>query len=121
MQIHGQIQRCLTAHCRKDGIRLFLLDDGGDVFRCDGFDVGSVRQIRIRHDGGGIGIHQDDPVALFLQCPRGLSTGIVEFARLPDDDGSGADDQNRFYVSSLWHYSERIRTSTSKANMKRAP
>jgi hypothetical protein len=32
-----------------------------------------------------------------------LGAGVIEFAGLPDDDRPGADDQNLFDVSALWH------------------
>ena len=46
----------------------------------------------------GIGIDQDDFVAVGAQRLGGLRSGIIEFAGLADDDGAGADDQDAVQV-----------------------
>ena len=69
----------------------------------DGFDIGSIRHLGISHDGGGVGVHQNDPVALFPQGFAGLRAGIVEFTGLTDDDGAGADEKNAVQISTLRH------------------
>jgi len=65
-----------------------LLND----FRGDRLDIGGIGQIGIGHDGGRVGIDQNDPVTLGLQCLAGLRPGIVKLTGLTDDDGSGTDD-----------------------------
>ena len=50
----GRVQRRLPAHGGEDGVWAFLLNDLGHHFRRDWLDVGGVRQVRIRHDGGRI-------------------------------------------------------------------
>jgi hypothetical protein len=82
---------------------VFLLDDLCHHFWGDGLHVGCVGQIRVGHDRRRIRVHQNDPVALFLQRLTGLGAGIVELASLPDDDGARADDQDRFDVGTFWH------------------
>ena len=106
------VQRGLAAHgrqqrkaARKD-VALFL-DDLGDDFGGDRLDIGGVGQFRIGHDGGRIGIDQDDAVALFLQRLHRLRAGIVEFAGLADHDGTGADDQDGGDVCSFGHQVSR--------------
>src|SRR5262249_27103957 len=44
-----------------------------------------------------------DAVALGLQRLDRLGAGIVELAGLADDDGAGADDEDRGYVGALGH------------------
>ncbi len=40
----------------------------------------------IGHDGGRVGVDQDDLIAQLSQGLAGLGAGIVEFAGLADDD-----------------------------------
>ena len=72
--------------------RQFADDDFFDGFGRDGFDVGAVGELRVGHDGGRVGVDEDDAVAFFAEGFAGLGAGVVEFARLADDDGAGADD-----------------------------
>ena len=74
----------------------------------DRLDVGGIGHLRVGHDGGRIGVHQNDPVALLAQRLAGLCAGIVELAGLTDDDRAGADDQDAFDVSTLWHDSHAV-------------
>ena len=102
------VQRGLAAHGRQQRKTAgndvaFLLDDLGDDLRRDRLDIGGVGQFRIGHDGGRIGIDQDDAVALVLQRLDRLGAGIVEFAGLADHDGTGADDQDGGDVGSFGH------------------
>ncbi len=66
-------------------------------------DVGPVGQIRIGHDGGRVGIDQDDFVAVGAQGFGGLGAGVIELAGLADDDGAGADDQDAVEVVASGH------------------
>ena len=108
LQRQRAIERRLAAHGRQqreaagDGVAL-LGDDLGDDLGRDRLDIGAVRHVRIGHDRGGIGIDQDDAVALGAQRLAGLGAGIVELAGLPDDDRPGADDQDGRNVGPLRH------------------
>jgi hypothetical protein len=42
----------------------------------------------------GIGVDEDDAVALLAQRLGALRARVVELARLADHDGTGADEQN---------------------------
>ena len=118
------VQRGLPAHGRQQRKAAgndvaFLLDDLGDDFRRDRLDIGGIRQFRIGHDGGRIGIDQDDAVALLLQRLDRLGARIVEFAGLADHDGTGADDQDGGDVGSFGH---QVSRDTGKwAQKKGAP
>src|SRR5690606_34769976 len=68
------------------GAAIFTVDDLGDGLGCDRLDIGAIRELRIGHDGGGVGVDQDDLVALLLQCLAGLGAGVVKLAALADDD-----------------------------------
>ncbi len=102
------VQRGLAAHGRqqrkaaRDDVA-FLLDDLGDDFGRDRLDIGGISQFRVGHDGGRIGIDEDDAVALFLQRLHRLGAGIVEFAGLADHDGTSADDQDGGDICSFGH------------------
>ena len=106
------VQPGLPAHCRQQRVRAFLFDDPGDDFGGDRLDIGGVGQAGVGHDRSGVGIDQDHPVAFFAQGLAGLGAGIVEFAGLPDDDGTGADDHDRRDVGSLRHVRPPMRKLT---------
>ncbi len=102
------IERRLAAHGREKReaarrrVALFR-DDLGDHLRRDRLDIGPVRHIGIGHDGGGIGIDEDDPVAFRAQRLAGLRPRIVELARLADDDRPRANDENGGNVGPFGH------------------
>ncbi len=107
-QAERAVQRGLPAHGRQQrkAARLrvaLLLDDLGDDLRRDRLDIGRIRQFRVRHDGGRIGIDEDDAIALLAERLHRLGAGIIEFAGLADHDGAGADDEDRRDVGSFRH------------------
>ena len=69
----------------------------------DGLDVGHISHVRVGHDRGRVAIDQDDLVTLFTQRLAGLCAGVIELARLTDDDRAGADDKNAFNVCTFGH------------------
>ena len=103
LQIQGAVQRGLAAHGGQQRIRLLFLDDLLDSLPGDRLDVSGIGHDRVGHDGGRVGVHQDDPVALFAQCLTGLGSGVIKLARLPDHDGAGAQDQDALDVGTFWH------------------
>ncbi len=103
LQIQRAVQCGLTAHGGQDGVRALFLDDLAHHFPGDGLDVGGVGHLRVGHDGGRVGVHQDDAVALLAQGLARLGAGVVEFAGLADDDGAGAEDQDALKVVTFWH------------------
>jgi hypothetical protein len=72
----------------------------------DGFDVRAIGELRVGHDGGRVGVHENDAVTLFPEGFAGLRAGIVELARLAYDDRSGADDEDGVDVGSSGHVAE---------------
>ena len=102
-QIERAVKRGLPAHGRQQRIGALLLDDLLDHLPGNRLDVGDIGHVRIGHDRRRIAVDEDDLVALLAQRLAGLRTGIVEFARLPDDDGTGADDEDAVEVSALGH------------------
>ena len=102
-ELERGIQRGLSAHGGQQRIGAFLGDDFFHNLDRDGFDIGGIRQPRIGHDRGRVGIHQNDAIALSAERFAGLRAGIIEFAGLADDDRPGADDHDGFDVSALRH------------------
>ena len=70
---HRGVQRGLAAErgeqnefaLRAEAFHLLLLadDDFLDAFGRDGLDVGAVGELRVGHDGGRVGVDEDDAVA----------------------------------------------------------
>jgi hypothetical protein len=63
-----------------------LLENELDELRRDRLDVRPIRELRIGHDRGRIGVDEDDLIPLFLQRLRRLRSRIIELGGLPDDD-----------------------------------
>jgi hypothetical protein len=91
---HRGVERGLAAEGGQQRVGLLADDDFLDDFRRDRLDVGAVGELRVGHDGGRVGVDQDDLVAFLLEGLAGLDAGVVEFAALADDDGAGADDED---------------------------
>ena len=110
---HSGIERGLAAERRQQhelAVRLEALhlldfpgDDLLDALRGDRLQVGAVGELRVGHDRGRVRVRQDDAVAFFPERFARLRAGVVEFARLPDDDRAGADDQDRVDIRALRH------------------
>ncbi len=81
----------------------FAGDDLLDALGRDRLDVGAVGELRVGHDGGRVGVDEDDAVAFFLEGFAGLRAGVIELARLADDDRAGADDEDGMDVGALGH------------------
>ena len=90
---------------RIDRCAKFLLanDDFFNGLGSDRLDVGAITERGIGHDRRGIGIHQDDAEALFMERLACLRSGVVELAALADDNGARADDQDGVDVCATWH------------------
>ena len=93
LQLHGQVQAGLAADAGDDGIRPLLAQDAGYILQGQGLHIHLIGDGGVGHDGGGVGVHQDDLVALLLQGQARLGAGVVELGGLADDDGAGADDE----------------------------
>ena len=103
VEIHGEVEGRLAAEGGEERIGAFALEDGLEALRGEGLDVGAVGGGRVGHDGGRIGIHEDDLVAFGTEGFASLCTGVVELASLADDDGAGADEKNLVEVGAFRH------------------
>ena len=106
VEAHGQIQAGLSAQSGQDGVRLLFFDDLGHRGDVQRLDIDVVRDVLVGHDGGGVGVHQNDLHALLLQRPAGLGAGIVELGGLTDDDGAGAQHQHLVDIR-IFRHAER--------------
>lgn len=70
-----------------------FFQDLDDRFPSKGFEVDVIGRDLIGHDGGWVRIDQGDFDTFLFEGASGLASGIVKFAGLSDDDGTGADDE----------------------------
>ena len=59
------------------------------------FDIGSVREFRIGHNGGGVTVDKNHLVTFFAEGLAGLCARIVKFTRLTDHNRPRTNNQNR--------------------------
>ena len=107
-QLHGQVQARLAAQVRQDGIRLFLFNDAPQHRQGHRLHIHAVRDVRVRHNGGGVGVDEHHLDALAFQRAARLRAGVVELGGLADDDGAAADDEHLFDRRVLWHFSSLL-------------
>ena len=103
IQLHGQVQARLPAQGSEQAVRPLTRDD---LFKGTGgqrLQIHLIRDVRVGHDGGRVGVDQNHLHALFLEDAAGLRAGVVKLRRLADDDRAGADDQHFFDGFLLWH------------------
>ena len=103
LQVQGAVQCSLATHGRQQCVRALFLDDLGHRLPLDRLDVGGVGHGRVGHDGGWVGVHQDDAETFLAQGFTSLGAGVVEFAGLADHDRASAKNQDAFDVCTFWH------------------
>ena len=99
----ARFERGLAADGRQHRVGPLALDDGRQHFRRERLDVGAIGQLRVGHDRRRVAVDEDHLEALGAQRLARLAAGIVELARLADDDRAGADDQHALEVSAARH------------------
>ncbi len=104
LKLHAKVQPRLSSQRRQNGIRSLSLYDLLQNPRGQRFNIHLVRDIPVRHDSRGIGVHQHDLNALLLQGAARLCARIVKLRRLSDDDRSRTDHHYFFHIWILWHY-----------------
>ena len=102
-QRHGRVQRGLATQGRQQRVRTFLGDDLLENRRGNRLDVGGIRHFRIGHDGGRVGVDENDSDAFLTQHAAGLSARVIEFCGLADHNRTGADDHHGLDVCALRH------------------
>ncbi len=106
---HAGIEPRLPTQCRQERINgcaacRFADQNLFDRFGRNRLDISRIGELRIGHNGGGVAVDQHHAVPFFAQRAAGLHAGVIEFAPLPDDNGAGADDQDRMDVGASGHY-----------------
>src|SRR5690606_19606075 len=87
----------------EQGVGPLDADHLGDELGREGLDVGPVGDVGVGHDRGGVRVDEHDLEARRAQRLARLRARVVELGRLPDDDGTGADDQDLVYVLTPRH------------------
>ena len=103
LELHGDIEPCLSADAREDGVGTLVANDLGEVLQGQRLHIHFVRDGLVGHDGGGVGIHEHDLVAFLFERETRLRACVVEFRRLSDDDGTRTDHEDLMNIRSLRH------------------
>ena len=103
LQFHPQVQSRLASQGRQNTVRFFLFYDLLQHLHGQGLNIYFIRDILVRHDGGRVGIHQNNLHTLFFQGTAGLGSRIVELCRLTDDNGPGTYHHDSFHIGILRH------------------
>ena len=93
-QRHRQVQRRLPAQPCQQSLRLLAGDHGLDRGHRERLQVHGVRDGRVGHDRGRVGVDEDRAHTLGPERAAGLGAGVVELGRLSDDDRPRAQDQD---------------------------
>ena len=102
-QLHSKVEACLPTNAGNNGIGALVAQDLGYVFQRQGLHIDLVRNGGVGHDGGRVGVDENDLVALLLECKTRLRACIVKLGGLSDNDRARTDDQNLFQICSLCH------------------
>ena len=103
LKLHGEIQPGLPAYSGQDGIRPFKADDSGHVFQGQRLHIDFIRNCRICHDRGGIGVAEYDLVSLFFQRIACLRARVIKLRSLADHDGPRPDDHDFMKICPFRH------------------
>ncbi len=102
-QRHGGVERGLAAQGGQERVGAFLGDDLLEDRGGDRLDVGGVSHLRVGHDGGRVGVDEDDADAFLTKDAACLGARVIELRSLTDHDRAGADDHHGFDVGALRH------------------
>ena len=94
-QRHGEVESGLSAQTGEHAIGSLAGDDRLDRLDRQRLEVDDVGDLGVGHDRGGVAVDEDRPHALGAQRSTRLGAGVVELGGLSDDDGPGAEDQDR--------------------------
>jgi len=102
-KLHGEIEAGLTAERSEKTVDFLFYDDAFDDVDLKRFNVNFIRHSRVGHNGRRVAVDEDDIESFLLQGTACLGACVVKLCGLTDDDRSGADDQDPFYVCSSGH------------------
>mmetsp|Transcript_894 Transcript_894/g.2080 ORF Transcript_894/g.2080 Transcript_894/m.2080 type:complete len:1014 (-) Transcript_894:28-3069(-) len=101
LQALGRVEAGLSAHGGQDGVGPLLGDDGLQQLGDHRADIGAVRGGGVGHDGGGVGVYEDDLVPVLPQSLTRLGSRVVELAGLANHDGAGANNHDSLDVGPI--------------------
>ena len=96
-ELGAQVQTGLTTQVGQQHIGPLLGNDLFQPLHIQRFNVGSVRHLRVGHNGSRVGVHQHDLVPQAPQSLTCLGAGVVKLTGLTDNNGAGTNDQ-RFFL-----------------------
>ena len=103
-EFHGQVQPVWPPRVGRTASGRSPLDDAGQHRSVERLDVGGVGHLRVRSMiVAGLELARITRYPSARSTRQGLGPGIVELAGLADDDGSGADYQDRLDVVTPGH------------------
>ena len=102
-QSQCQVQTNLTAQSSEQGVRTFTFNNIFYEFNIYRFNIYAVCNVYVSHNGCRVGVYQYNFKAFFFQSAASLSTSVVKFCSLTDDDRTGADNENFFYICKFRH------------------
>ena len=127
-ELHREGQPRLPAEPGQQAVRLLLLDDAHERLLGQRFEINLIRERAVGHNGGGIGVAEDDIDARIPQDAACLRARVVKLRRLPDDDRPRAYDEyffdafvNRHLSSLLSSDCRSGRTETRCRAVRRTP
>ena len=114
-QIERTVEGGLPAHRRQQRVGTLGFNNLGHGLPAHRFDIGRIRRAGVGHDGGGIGVHEHDPITLLAQCTARLGPRIVEFAGLPDHNRSRPKNKDALNIVAFRHISANSRSAVTTA------
>ena len=100
-QGHGQVEPGLAPQRGQQSLGPLPLDHRAQRRQRQRLQVDPVRDPRVGHDGGRVGVDQDGAHPLLPERLAGLGPGVVELRRLPDHDRPRADHQHALRLDPL--------------------
>ena len=103
-KLHCKVKSGLAADSGNDCVGALVAAYPCHIFEGQRFHINLVGDGGVGHNGGRVGVCENDLVALFFKGEAGLSSGIVKLGCLSDDNGAGAYDKYLFNIRSLRHF-----------------
>ena len=103
IELQRTVQCRLPTHRGKHRVGALALNDSRHGLPLHRLDVSGISHGGIGHDRRGVGVHQNDPIALFPECLARLRTGVIEFTGLANHDRARAQNQDALDISTTRH------------------
>ena len=93
-----QVDGRLSAKRSNDAFRLFKVDDGHDIFRCQRLKIQFVRSRIVCGNRLRVIVDDDRLISGTFDRLHGMDSGIVKFHALTDTDRSGAKHDDLLFI-----------------------